>query len=126
VLEGVAYNLRTILEAFGETASAEEIVAIGGGAANERWLSILASAWNRRILVPRHVEDATSLGAAMCAGVAVGALDSLSGVSGFNPILRTIEPDPRHAERYGRMHALFEKAYERLEPLFDDLDEVDG
>ena len=125
VLEGVAYNLRTILNAFGETASTEEIVAIGGGAANERWLSILASAWNRRILVPEHLEDATSLGAAMCAGVSVGALDSLSSVSSFNAIRRTIEPDPKQVERYGRMHELFEKAYERLEPLFSELDEVD-
>lgn len=125
VLEGVAFNLRTILEAFGETASAKEIVAIGGGAANERWLSILASAWNRRILVPEHVEDATSLGAAMCAGVAVRALDSLSSVSAFNPVRRAIEPDPQQVDRYARMHELFEKAYERLEPLFDELDEVE-
>ncbi len=124
VLEGVAFNLRTILEAFEGKATTDQIVAIGGGAANERWLSILASAWNCPILVPQHVEDATSLGAAMCAGVATGAVGTLADVTRFNSVRSRIDPDPQVAERYARVYPLFEKAYARLEELFEALDEL--
>ena len=55
-------------------AATGEIIAIGGGARNETWLQILADIWNARILVSRCVEDATSMGAAMCAGVGIRLL----------------------------------------------------
>lgn len=124
VLEGVALNLRTILEAFGSNASGKDVVAIGGGATNTQWLPMLASSWHRSILIPRHVDDATSLGAAMCAGVGVGAIEDLSRVTRFNPVEHTVSPDPALEPLYDTLHELFESAYGRIEPLFEGLEEV--
>src|SRR5690606_35824340 len=46
VLEGVAFNLFTCIQAFRESgAVVDRIDAIGGGAASDVWLQILADVW---------------------------------------------------------------------------------
>ena len=114
VLEGVGFNLKVILDVFRASGTFGEIIAIGGGARNETWLQILADIWNARILVPRYVEDATSMGAAMCAGVGVGLFDDFSSVKAFNPVDHVIEPDPERHQRYSQLYPIFNEAYEVL------------
>lgn len=124
VLEGVGYNLQVILEVFRASGAFEEIIAIGGGARNGTWLQILADIWNARILVPESVEEATSLGAAMCAAVGVGAMSSFSAVTLLNPVDHVIEPDPGRHEQYARLYPLFNAAYEALVPVYARLAEA--
>ena len=65
VLEGVAFNLRLILDAL--QAQEIEIPAmrlIGGGARSPLWRQILADVLGMPILLPELVTEATSLGAA--------------------------------------------------------------
>ena len=117
VLEGVGYNLKVILDILKgpETAS---IVAIGGGAKSERWLQMLSDIWQCPIEVPRYLEEATSIGAAVCGGVGVGAFRDYSVIGQFNPIVKTIMPDPEKAGVYGKMYDLFNEAYMALEPWY--------
>ncbi len=124
VLEGVALNLKSILNAFGPDQLPAEITAIGGGATNDRWIPILASAWNKRILIPRHLDDATSLGAAICAGVGASVLDDLSIARRFNPVEREVAPDPHAAQLYEQYHQLFDQTYRHLTGVYDRLDEL--
>lgn len=124
VLEGVGFNLRVILDAFRASGSYDEIIAIGGGARNEAWLQILADIWNTRILVPRYVEDATSLGAALCAAVGSGMVEGFSVVKGFNPVERAIEPDPGRHEKYATLYPIFNEAYESLLKVYTRLGEL--
>ena len=118
VLEGVGFNLRVILDVFRGSGEYREIIAIGGGARNEMWLQILADIWNARILVPRYVEDATSMGAAVCGAVGAGVLPDFSCVTRFNPIDHVIEPDPARHEQYARLYPIFNEAYEALVPIY--------
>ncbi|MGH0053743.1 MAG: xylulokinase, partial [Sphaerochaetaceae bacterium] len=79
-LEGVAFNLRIILEYMDKPGEALDMRIIGGGARNEVWLRILASVWNRPITVPKYLTEATSLGAILCAGVGIGVFKDFSVV----------------------------------------------
>jgi len=124
VLEGVGFNLQVILDVFRSSGSYEEIIAIGGGARNDTWLQILADIWNTRILVPRYVEDATSLGAALCGAVGSGAINSFGVAKEFNPIVRTIEPDSSRHEIYERLYPVFDEAYDSLCNVFTQLGEL--
>src|SRR4029453_17450311 len=63
VLEGVAFNLATCVGAFRESgATVDRVDAIGGGAASDVWLRILADVWGATVRRRSIVEEANSLG----------------------------------------------------------------
>lgn len=72
-MEGVAYSLRHNLEVAQEAGASAGTLRARGGAANSRlWTQIKADITGKAIQVPASVA-ATSLGAALLAGVGVGA-----------------------------------------------------
>ncbi|WP_407561892.1 xylulokinase [Streptomyces sp. 184] len=119
VLEGVAFNLATCVGAFREAGHpVDRVDAIGGGAASDLWLQILADVWGATVRRRSIVEEANSLGAAVTAGVGAGLVDGFAVARGLSDVTAEFTPDPgRHAD-YRRRHALFLEAYERLEPWF--------
>ena len=122
VLEGVALNLRIGLEAFEEMgAPIAAVDAIGGGAASDTWLQILADAWGKPVRRRSLVDEANALGAAVVGGVGVGLFDDFDVAPGFSEVGRAFEPEPERHERFTARLALFTGAYRRLETLFDEL-----
>ena len=52
----------------------DRVTVIGGGAKGRVWLQILADIWQKPLSVPRYREEATSMGAAVCAGVGLSLI----------------------------------------------------
>lgn len=121
VLEGVAHNLRVILNVFDQDQQIEELTLIGGGARNAVWAQILSDVWGRPLEIPSAVEDATSMGAAICAGVGVGVFSGFEIAETLVVAERRVEPDPDRVALYEKMHTVFLRAYRALEPVFHDL-----
>jgi xylulokinase len=119
VLEGVAFNLRTILLALEEIAGPIPLIdAIGGGARSDEWLRILADSWGVPIRRRSLVDEANALGAAVVGGVAVGLLDGWEIAGQLSTIEATFEPRRDWHERYAELYPAFCDAYDRLEPWF--------
>ncbi len=120
VLEGVAFNLATCIAAFRENgAPVDRVDAIGGGAASDVWLQVLADVWGATVRRRTVVEEANSLGAAVTAGVGVGLLPDFTVARDLSEVVAEFTPDAgRHAAYRGR-HQRFLDAYDRLEPWFD-------
>jgi xylulokinase len=120
VLEGVAFNLATCIDAFREKgALVDRVDAIGGGAASDTWMQIMADTWGCTVRRRTVVEEANSLGAAVTAGVGVGLLPDFTVARELSAIAAVFEPDAdRHALLRGR-HDRFLDAYSRLEPWFE-------
>lgn len=114
VLEGVGYNLKIILQSLSALQSIESVTVIGGGAKSDVWTQILADIWQRPLHCPSGSEEATSMGAAICGGVAVGALEGFHVATDFLAAGREVFPDPRNATRYDTLITAFESAYEGL------------
>ena len=125
MLEGVAFALKDILGILeqGTPGGLSEIVLIGGGAKAEVWLQILADIWQKTLLVPIYREEATSLGAAVCGGVGIGAFEDFGAISKFNRIEKTIKPNPAHAEKYGALYSIFDDSYQSLREIYKKLAE---
>lgn len=123
VLEGVAFNLRVILESLETAFPIEELTVIGGGAKGEIWLEILADIWKKKVIVPSFLEEATSLGAAVCAGVGVGIYKDFSAAERMNPARRVFLPQAGCAKQYDRLYHIFNQAYEALVPVYAKLAE---
>jgi sugar (pentulose or hexulose) kinase len=106
-LEGCAFLVADTFDAIEQAGAAvNEVRAAGGGAASATWLGIRASALGRALLVPEQIE-ASSLGAAIVAGVAAGIYESATaGVAACVRIARVVEPDPAMSTRYGELRAI--------------------
>ncbi len=123
-LEGITLNLRVILEAFLEQgARVEAMRVIGGGARGRVWRQIMADIYGMPILRPALLEEATSMGAALAGGIGVGLFPDFSVAEKLTPIVDTIQPNRELKPLYDRLYAVFNRAYEAFEPLFDELAE---
>lgn len=126
VLEGVAFNLRLILDSLraqqgGISATFAGVRLIGGGARSPLWRQILADVFGAPILLPALVTEATSLGAAIAGGVGVGLYPDFSIAQRFVCAAESERPDPTAQARYTELLPLFGDAYRALEPIFTRL-----
>ena len=121
VLEGVGFNLKAILDIFDESFGIGEITVIGGGAKGNAWLRILSDIWEKPLSVPRYLEEATSMGAAVCGGVGIGAYRDFSVMRELNRRERLVSPDPETANTYRRMYKAFNQAYFGLVETYETL-----
>ena len=118
VLEGVAFNLLTCIQAFRESGAAiDRIDAVGGGAQSDVWLGVLADVWGIPVRRRSIVEEANSLGAAVTAAVALGTADFASARS-LSEVTAEFEPHPDRHAIYARRHGRFMAGYEALAPWF--------
>ncbi len=118
VLEGVAMNLELILQAYQSRMEIEELILTGGGAKGEVLCQIIADVCSRPLRIPGNVAEATSIGAAVTAGVGAGIYRDFSEVKRFIQFERSYLPNPEHAEIYNKMKSLFDQSYHLLEPIF--------
>jgi len=121
-LEGISLNLKTnleILEAQG--ANIREIRVIGGGAKSKLWRKLIADVFNKRILRPSVLQEATSLGAAVAGAIGVGIFKDFDSAEKLVKIMEVEEPCEKTHQKYQRMFSVFKKAYDQLVPIFDEL-----
>lgn len=122
VLEGVAFNLRIILEAFRrQGASIEQMRVIGGGAKGRLWRQIMADVYGVPVLRPKLLEEATSLGAAVAGGVGLRLFKDFKVAEELVEIVEVQPPDPAAHNRYNELYPTFRAAYEVLVPIFEEL-----
>ncbi|MGW5446227.1 xylulokinase [Streptomyces asiaticus] len=119
VLEGVAFNLATCVDAFREAGHpVDRVDAIGGGAASDTWLRILADVWGASIRRRSIVEEANSLGAAVTAAVGSGLVDGFEAARGLSDVRAQFDPCADRHRDYTARHQEFLDAYRGLEPWF--------
>ena len=122
VMEGVALNLNVILETYRKNgATINSLITVGGGARNKAWLKILSEVMNIDIRLPDILEEATSMGAAITAGVGVGLYDDFNVIDRFLSITDEIKPSGENYEVYSRAKELFDDAYYTLAPVFEKM-----
>ncbi|MHB0859591.1 MAG: xylulokinase [Anaerolineae bacterium] len=118
-LEGVAFNLRIILDAFREQgAPIQALRLIGGGARSAVWRQILADVFNLPILRPTLLAEATSLGAAVAGGVGVGIYPDYGVAARLVQVSQGEQPNAVAATRYDALYEVFQEAYAQLAPVY--------
>ncbi len=114
VMEGVGMNLHVILQALNAQIPIGKLTLIGGGVKGDIWPQILADIWDMPIEVAFRCEEATSMGAAMCAGVGIGLYESFCKAPVAQNDMRVFSPDAKANAAYRKLYPLFEQAYESL------------
>lgn len=123
ILEGVAYSLRHRLNIVKNDLNVQikEMISVGGGGKSSLWRQIIADVCNTPVLLTR-CEEHECLGAAILAGVGVGAYPSLEDAA-----KRTISvvdrnaPDVKTHEEYEKTYQVYVSLYEKLKDSFHEL-----
>lgn len=122
VLEGVAFGLRDsfrLMQEAGLTA-VDQVRLSGGGAQSALWRRILADVLGTA-LRPVATTEAAAYGAALLAGVGVGAWpDVPSACAEVVTVEAPIEPDSGQAAAYDARYDAYGKLYPALRPFFCD------
>ncbi len=117
VLEGVAFNLLTCIQAFTDNGvPIKQVDVIGGGAESALWLQIFADIWGVKVRSRSIVEDANSLGAAVTTLVALGK-GEFSMVKQLSTITAEFTPSSQSL-KYQKQHKVFLDGYYKLEEWF--------
>ena len=107
VLEGTAYQLQAIREEAQGIAGRDirTLVVVGGGTRNPHWLQVKADVLGCSLLMP-PIDEASLLGAALCAGVGAGVFASAEEAAAVSAGLqaRSVSPDQRRHEAYSRLY----------------------
>lgn len=120
-MEGILFNLKLILNVFQKHLPVQELNLIGGLAQGEIQRRMMADIFGIDICKQNHLEQATSMGAAVTAGVGVGALKDFSAIHQFIQTEEVIHPDAIQHQAYQKFEQLFDIAYRQLEPVFSEL-----
>ena len=117
-MEGVAFSLRHNLEVAREGGAKADVLRAMGGAANSLlWTQIKADVTGKTIIVPSS-DTATTLGAAILAGIGVGMYQSYEEAVALTvKETRKHQPDPRTKEIYDQAFEKYKELYGALEPL---------
>jgi xylulokinase len=123
ILEGVAFNLKIILDILekGVSGGIDKVILIGGGAKGDVWLQILSDIWQKPLVIPIFREEATSLGAAVCCGIGIGVFKDYQVINKINKIEKTIMPNTALAEQYNALFSIFDASYESLKGIYKEL-----
>ncbi len=125
MMEGVTYTLKWILDAIEEHLELDEIRVSGGGARSALWRQIVSDVCGKKV-VKTDVEEASSLGAAMFAGIAVGDFHGLEDAS--KKMVRggkSQEPSQQTHEYYNKIFELYKSTYQGCRTYCQKLLEIE-
>lgn len=122
VLEGVAFNNRWLHDAVERFAGRrlDPIRIVGGGAQSDLWCQIHADVLDRVIERVDTPLLANLRGAAIFAGMALGAVPP-SQVRDLVGVERVFRPDPAHRATFDHLYAQFPKLYRAQRGMFGRL-----
>lgn len=125
VMEGITLNLGYIVNIFREHVNIDKMTIIGGGAQSKLWLQMMADIYNVEIMVPNYLEEATSMGAAVLAGVGCGIFADFSVTERFIKVTTTIKPIPENVAKYKKIMPIFDKSYYSLCDIYTEIANLD-
>jgi len=120
-MEGIAFNVRAMLEHLEGDRVFDHIRIIGGGSKSDLWRQIFADVLKKRVLRLSAQQEANTLGAALVGGVAIRVFEDFSAVEKFAQVDDVTSFDPEAAQVYDDLFPVFEVAYRGLKKANESL-----
>jgi gluconokinase len=114
VLEGVIFNLHSILPAVEDIVGARTCIkATGGFARSALWRQMMADVFDREVIVPESFES-SCLGAAVLGLYAMGRVDSLEVVREMVGATHRHAPDQKNVAVYQQLQPIYQSLPKKL------------
>lgn len=115
VLEGVIFNLYSVLLALEELIGVpKKVMATGGFARSELWRQMMADIFDQEVIVPESFES-SCLGAAILGLYALGRVDDLTVVDQMVGSTHRHKPTPENVEIYQELVPIYLSVYRKLD-----------
>ena len=121
VIEGIGYNMRLILDIMRPYAHIHDISIMGGLVKSEKNLQIFADILNVKLNTLNYYDEATSVGAAVLAGVGSGALNGFEEIDKFSWAVKRIAPNQDKRAIYDKMLKAFDDTYYAMQKIYSAL-----
>ena len=120
VYEGVAYNLRWIIEIVEKKFSFPLPVLrlIGGGARGAPWMQIIADVTGRRVESVAHPLEAGAVGIALTTAVGLGLHPDFEALKNIVRMEHEFEPQATNADCYESLYRAYKRLYTCLHDLY--------
>jgi xylulokinase len=123
VYEGVAYNIRWIVEIVEDEFKfpLPELRVIGGGAKGKPWMQIMADVTGRKIETVTDSQEAGAVGAALVAAVGMGIYPDFESLKKVIKVDSVFEPQPENRAIYDKLYSSYREVYEALKGFYRTL-----
>ncbi len=121
LLEGIVYNLYTVLLALEEVVGQpKKILATGGFARSKFWCQLLADIFEKPVTIPEDFES-SCLGAAIIGMKSLGMVEDLSVVKRFIGGTDTYQPNPANYDVYRELIPIYIRLTRQLGPEYANI-----
>lgn len=120
VYEGVAYNIRWIIERVEKEYKfpLQALRVIGGGALGHPWMQILADVTGKSIQPVRNPQEAGAVGVAMTAAVGLGIYPNFDSIKKVVGVEYTFEPQAKNRAIYDCLYGEYKGLYPSLRGFY--------
>lgn len=126
IMEGVAFELKRMLEGLQKEKIPVSCICLTGGASKSKlWSEIICNVVGTDLLVP-DCKDAPCMGAAILAMYGAGIFDDLS--KGASKIIsgEIIKPDPDVMKTYQQIYQIYCSKFDKLNNLYNMKENING
>jgi xylulokinase len=125
VYEGIAYNIRWIVEIVEKEFKfpLPHLRVIGGGAKAAPLMQILSDVTQRKVETVRYPQEAGAVGAAMVAAVGLGIYPNFEALKKVVNVDKAFEPEKKNREIYDSLYGSYQNAYSSLRGFYKRLNE---
>ena len=96
------------------------IKMVGGGAQSALWSQIFADVFGIPVDITGKPDQAGALGTAVIAGVGLGIYSDFSIIRQFQPVIRTVQPNPNLYALYKKMGKVLEDTATAMKSFYHD------
>ena len=122
VFEGIALALKDVSNVFDENGlHIDELSLTGGGALSLFWNQMMSSIYGKPVKIPHAPKQATSLGAALAAGVGSGLYESYETAVKIVKFERDLKPEEKDQRIYDQVFQVFQSLYPSYAALSETL-----
>ena len=121
VIEGIGMNLCIILRLLQQHMEITEMTIIGGLSKGDIVRQIFADIFGTDIIKLDYMDEVSSMGAAVVAGVGVGELGGFQDIDRFLKVNSANKPVAEHTAAYEKLMPLFDKTYYDLVEVFAEM-----
>jgi len=123
VYEGVAYNIRWIVEIVDKhfRFPLPTLRVIGGAAKSEPWMQILSDVTSRRVETVRNPQEAGAVGAALIAAIGLGVYPGFEALKEVVKVERALDPQEENRGVYDSLFRSYKEAYRSLRDFYKRL-----
>lgn len=103
-MEGIAFDLRLVLDEFKKMeVKTDEIRIVGGGSQSKLWRQIFSDIYNTKIILTNVGQETAALGAAAIAAVGTGLWKDFSVIDKITEILDIATPSSKNNAKYEKI-----------------------